>query len=280
MKVIAIKFGVLKIKPQQQIKLSPFFGIMPETMKESHIRKKTIFELREMNIGRVYGFEITIPFGKKEIEELPVLEKSLNKRLSELEISVVACPAELEEFISIDISQGDYILPFFAGDAAVLTALENKVPLQDARYLVLDDGSERAEIILESLVHRANHIALATDRAVEFVRICDKILEEWGLALEILPFSTDSSFADVVIDCIQKDFGIMEDSWFEMDKKVYSAALIEAAEYIKNPAFRLWRKGGYYGRKIPSFRNQLVAGGLKLCVSPNKEIFGAYMTKQ
>lgn len=103
----------------------------------------------------------------------------------------------------LPIASGQKMMLLYAveGCAAALQRMGKEAG--EAYFVLVDDGSEKAAVLLELLPKDWNHIAILTDRPTYFVDWQERLLAEQGLVIELFASVGHTVFrqADVVISC-------------------------------------------------------------------------------
>lgn len=120
----------------------------------------------------------------------------------------------------LPLATGRKVMLLYAAESCAIALHRMGKEVAQAHFVLVDDGSQKIEILLEMLPTDWNHIAILTDRPAYFSHWQQQLLAQQGLVLELFASVGNASFrqADVVISCkgtgTEMLYALKEDAFF------------------------------------------------------------------
>lgn len=235
----AIKFLVVGIdKCEKKIpwayKILKFFHKNPYDIRGI---QKLIYHKDEIVIMNKHGLLIELPFTQEEISTIPpeYLEAYIHKILEVYDIPNCYLRRELKRLNDRFDMNKKWIFQYLLFDKGIDLFFEKyNIQKKDAKFVIIDSGNKRVELILQVILEYANYVTIVTNRQMYFAKAVEVVYEETGLLMDVVSSYTQKNITGNVVINLDKDcYGIynnFEENAFVIDLQFTDKKL----EYLSN----------------------------------------------
>lgn len=158
------------------------------------------FVLDETTLWDAAGYLVSIPevSDSRRDKQMEKLAEALHKR----EVGVLLPRGEGPLPPGFPVAEGKGIFALFVMEAAKLALAAADIPLQEAKFVVLDGGNGLTRYLLEAIYPQVNHLSVYTAKVESFSEITDRIFADCGLSLQAFAHYKNELMreADVIVN--------------------------------------------------------------------------------
>lgn len=182
-----------------------------------HVWKKKIFRERYFNklykklphkqkiieVMHVCGLQIELPFIQEQMEEIDqdFLECYIKKVMDEYEFSSCYLERDLYFMRNRIQSPKSWIFKYMLFPEGMKKFFHTYgISQKEARYVVVDGGNQKIEMVLQCLIPNANYMTVVTKRPEFFQNAVEEVFDETGLLIQVLTdMLTETIHGNVVV---------------------------------------------------------------------------------
>ena len=183
------------------------------------------------------GLLVELPFEEEEVSRMPVkyLEDYIQSIIETYNITSCYLREELSFLKERFHNNRKWIFRYLLFPQGLFQFLkENQIEKKDARFVIIDPGDKRVEMILEVVLEYANYLTIVTNRKEYFKNAVDFIYEELGLIVQIQSKLTQKNIGGNVVINLDRDcyhiYNNFEENAFVVDLEFTEKKL----EYLSN----------------------------------------------
>lgn len=204
---------------------------------DSSAIKKVTYHKKEIRIMDKHGLLIELPFKQEEITSAnsEYLEAYIRKILEIYDVPNCYLRRELNILNDRFDMNKKWIFQYLFFEKGIGRFLEKYgVQKKDAKFVIIDSGNKRVELVLQVILEYANYLTIVTNRETYFEHAVNVVYEETGLLMEVVSGCTQKNITGNVVINLDKDcyriYNNFEDSAFVMDLQFTDKKL----EYLAN----------------------------------------------
>jgi len=230
--------------------------------------EKLLYTADEILLMGKSGLFIELPFTSQELEKLPkaYIEQYIQNILHVYDFTECYLCESLKAFRQTFGGEKKWLLSYLLFEKGVITFLDYcKIPKKNARFVVIDSGDKKVELILESLLCFANYLTIVTNRMEHFLHAVDVVYQENGLMIDLVSsYQEVHRKENVVINLDRENYRLY--SKFEENTCVIDLEFTDTKhEYIENRRKKLTILYDY----------EILVGGIELDKELAAQIIGS-----
>lgn len=186
-----VKFIIMRLAACER-KKTLLESLMLKYQKEKYYKKLLsklpYVEKGVLVVGR-YGLEIELPFTENDIVdmELSYIELYIRTILDKYDIPECYLQRELNCMQGKFGKSKKWIFSYLMFQKGIdLFMKEQGISKKDTRFVLIDSGDQKIEVILQAILEYANYLTIMTDREQYFENAVDIIYEETGLMVDVI----------------------------------------------------------------------------------------------
>lgn len=188
------------------------------------IMKKLLYTVEEIILIGKQGIRIELPFTSAEIEELPrsYVEQYIQKILEVYGFTECYLCEKLKLLRGTFGKEKKWLFSYLLFEKGISSFLRDcHIEKRNARFVLIDSGDRKAEMILESLLGFANYLTIVTSRMEHFGNAVEVVYEETGLMMDLASsYSEIHRSGNVVINLNRENYRLysqMEENSYVVD---------------------------------------------------------------
>ncbi len=186
----AVRFVVVGTQKKEMPKswISKIFRAIVLKSDKIHLQKVLKFQKEDIYLLGKRGILVELPFEEEEVNSMPVqyLEDYIKKIIENYNVSCCYLRKELSFLKERFQANKKWIFRYLLFQEGISQFLEaSGIEKKDARFVIIDSGDKKMEMILEVILEYANYLTIVTNRGEYFQNAVDIIYEELGLVVQI-----------------------------------------------------------------------------------------------
>lgn len=233
-----IKFIVVGLaKCERKLTLTQKILLRHRLNHKKNLLQKPVFVEKECMVMGRHGVEVELPFSEGEIlnMESDYLETYIRNILDIYDISGCYLKRELNFLNDRFELHKKWIFSYLLfGRGLDLFLKQHKVSKKDARFVIIDDESQKIELILQVILEYANYLTIITERSHYFQKAVDVVYDEVGLMMDVVSSADKKKITGNVIIHLDRNnyqvYSLLEEGAFVVDLAFSNRKL----EYLSN----------------------------------------------
>lgn len=217
--------------------ISKVWKLIKKENYNSKAIKKLAYHEEEIRIMDKCGLLIELPFNQEDISLIPLeyLEAYIQKILDIYDIPNCYLQKELNMLNDRFDMNKKWIFQYLLFEKGIDLFFEKyQLSKKDARFVLIDSGNKRIELILQVILEYANYITIVTNRERYFTKAVNVVYEETGLLMDVVSGHTQKNIAGNVVINLDKDcyaiYNNFEENAYVIDLQFTDVKL----EYLSN----------------------------------------------
>lgn len=199
-------FTIIKMADRkEEIAIPPWMQKAPWPFYRFYLRKELPFCQRARSCYGIKGIEIILPFyydSEKPSREFRI--EYMERLIREKDLTDIYLDKKAREILEYPVEIRGPMLNYFMLPVLLDKWIMKRYNLEyhSIYPVVLDSGDRRVEFILEWLVPKVNHLAIATSRQEFFDSFVKEVYEEFGLVSELIDLKEEEEIkGNLILDC-------------------------------------------------------------------------------
>lgn len=165
--------------------------------------KKLSCKEKIIEVMHVCGLQIELPFIREQMAEIShdFLERYIKKVMEQYDFTSCYLDRDLYFMRSRIRTSKAWIFKYMLFPEGVRRLFDTyAIPEKEARYVLVDGGNQKIEMVLQCLIPEANYMTIVTRRPEFFQNAVDEVFSETGLLIQVLTHPiTETIHGNVVV---------------------------------------------------------------------------------